>query len=148
MLHLEIRQENDQRSAYSVDHNPNGPVDVLLLREDDDWDNIENAEDIYFSIINEQGKSKIRFGIDEGLSGNPGENISPKGVLFSEDDNILGIVIALFNAAPGQQFLREFSTEVSNGSTEPQLADRLAAHPAFTRDVMGGSRPRQHRLRN
>ena len=51
--------------------------------------------------------------------------------------NILGIVAGLFNAAPGEQFLTEFTDAVDAGLTETQLAGILAAHPVFTNDIMG-----------
>ena len=52
--------------------------------------------------------------------------------------NILGIVAGLFNAAPGEQYLTEFSDLIDAGLTEAQLADSLAAHSAFTSGIMGG----------
>ncbi len=137
MLHLEIKQEDNQPCGFKVDHHSG--VDEGLLCENDDWDNIENGKNIFYSLIQEQGKWKIRTGTDDGRGGNPGESIRLLSELFSEDDNILGIVIALFNAAPGQQFLSEFSTAVSNGLTEPQLADILADHPIFTNILAGKS---------
>jgi len=51
--------------------------------------------------------------------------------------NILGIVAGLFNAAPGEQFLTEFTDAVDAGLTETQLAAILAAHPVFTNGIMG-----------
>jgi hypothetical protein len=51
--------------------------------------------------------------------------------------NILGIVAGLFNAAPGEQFLTEFTAAVDAGLTETQLAGILAAHPVFTNGIMG-----------
>ncbi|MBA2482859.1 MAG: hypothetical protein H0V39_00215 [Nitrosomonas sp.] len=54
-----------------------------------------------------------------------------------QKDNILGIVVGLFNAAPGQQFGTEFVNAVDAGLTEAQLADILAAHPVFTDNIMG-----------
>jgi hypothetical protein len=52
--------------------------------------------------------------------------------------NILGIVTGLFNAAPGGQYLTEFSDLIDAGLTETQLADSLAAHSTFTSGIMGG----------
>jgi hypothetical protein len=52
--------------------------------------------------------------------------------------NILGVVAGLFNAAPGEQYLTEFSDLIDAGLTESQLADSLAAHSAFTSGIMGG----------
>jgi hypothetical protein len=59
-------------------------------------------------------------------------------ITIEQENNILGIVTGLFNAAPGQQFLTEFSNAVESGLTEAQLADVLAAHPVFTDQIMGG----------
>lgn len=59
-------------------------------------------------------------------------------ITTEQQNNILGIVSGLFNAAPGQQFLTEFSNAVEGGLTEAQLADILAAHPVFTGQIMGG----------
>ena len=56
-----------------------------------------------------------------------------------QQNNILGIVAGLFNAAPGGQFLTEFSDAVEAGLTEAQLADILAAHPVFTNGIMGST---------
>ncbi len=58
-------------------------------------------------------------------------------MLNEQQVNILGIVAGLFNAAPGEQFLTEFSDAVDAGLTETQLASILAAHPVFTNDIMG-----------
>ena len=55
-----------------------------------------------------------------------------------QKNNILGVVAGLFNAAPGREFLAEFVNAVDNGLTILQLADILAAHPAFTDGIMGG----------
>ena len=56
----------------------------------------------------------------------------------TQKNHILGVVAGLFNAAPGRQFLTEFVNSVDNGLTILQLADILAAHPAFTDGIMGG----------
>jgi hypothetical protein len=56
----------------------------------------------------------------------------------AQQSNILGIVAGLFNAAPGKQFLTEFSNAIDAGLSETQLADILAAHPVFTDGIMGG----------
>ena len=61
--------------------------------------------------------------------------------------NILGIVAGLFNAAPGEQFLTEFTEAVDAGLTETQLAGILAAHPVFTDDIMGIKTPLLHKSR-
>ncbi len=55
-----------------------------------------------------------------------------------QKNNILGIVVGLFNAAPGGQFGTEFVNAVDAGLTEAQLADILAAHPVFTDGIMDG----------
>ena len=139
MLHLEIRQENGQYRAYSVDHSPNAPVDAVVLPETDKWEKVFDGEGIEgrYSLTLEQGKWRIKAGTPD-LGGNSEESTIEIGTLFSEDDNILGIVIALFNAAPGQELLETFSNMASNGRTEPQLANFLAAHPVFTNAIMGG----------
>ena len=51
---------------------------------------------------------------------------------------ILGTVVGLFNAAPGGQYLTEFTNAVDAGLTIAQLADILATHSAFTNGIMGG----------
>lgn len=58
-------------------------------------------------------------------------------ITSEQQSNILGIAVGLFNAAPGGQFLTEFSNAVDAGLTEAQLADILAAHSAFTDGIMG-----------
>lgn len=55
-----------------------------------------------------------------------------------QETNILGVVAGLFNAAPGGQYLNEFSDLIDAGLTEAQLADSLAAHSAFKSGIMGG----------
>ena len=60
-------------------------------------------------------------------------------ITSEQQSNILGIVAGLFNAAPGGQFLTEFSNAVDAGLTEAQLADLLAAHSSFTDGIMGSS---------
>ncbi len=56
----------------------------------------------------------------------------------TQKNNILGVVAGLFNAAPGREFLTDFVNAVDNGLTIVQLADILAAHPAFADGIMGG----------
>ncbi len=56
-----------------------------------------------------------------------------------QQSNILGIVAGLFNAAPGGQFLTEFSNAIDAGLTEAQLANIIAAHSAFTDSIMSGA---------
>ena len=60
-------------------------------------------------------------------------------ITSEQQSNILGIVAGLINAAPGGQFLTEFSNAVNAGLTEAQLADLLAAHSSFTDGIMGSS---------
>lgn len=55
-----------------------------------------------------------------------------------QKNNILGVVVGLFDAAPGREFLTEFVDAVNNGLTISQLANILAAHPTFTDGIMGG----------
>lgn len=140
MLHLEIRRDNnDKNNAYTyiVDHNSDVP-DKSLSDATDPWKEFPNDGDLFHILVMEQGKWRIGVGkkSQAGGKGSTGENITSIGALFSENDNILGIGIALFNAAPGQKFLGEFSEAFSNGVTEPQLADVLAAKPVFTDGVM------------
>lgn len=56
----------------------------------------------------------------------------------TQKNNILGVVAGLFNAAPGREFLTDFVNAVDNGLTIVQLADILAAHPAFADGIMSG----------
>ena len=55
-----------------------------------------------------------------------------------QKNNMLGIVVGLFNASPGSKFLADFTTIIEGGTTEAQLADTLAATTVFTNDIMGG----------
>lgn len=59
-------------------------------------------------------------------------------IVNEQQTNILGIVAGLFNAAPGEQYLSDFTTAFEDGLTEVPFADILAAHPVFTDQVMGG----------
>jgi len=59
-------------------------------------------------------------------------------ITSEQQNNILGVVAGLFDAVPGGQFLADFTKLVEAGTTEAQLADMLAAHPAFTDGIMGG----------
>ena len=56
----------------------------------------------------------------------------------AQENNLLGIIVSLFNASPGNKFLEDFSAQLENGLTEAQLADTLAASTAFTSGIMGG----------
>jgi hypothetical protein len=60
-------------------------------------------------------------------------------ITSEQQSNILGIVVGLFNAAPGKEFLSEFSNAIDAGLTEAQLADLLAAHSTFTDSILGGT---------
>ncbi len=141
MLHLEIRKiDSNVPNAYRVSHNPGVPDEysVLLDGSDPSWENFDSGETPYlYSLIkNDNDKWVIRVGLPNDSGGNAGKR--EVGILFSQNDNILGIVIALFNAAPGQGYLSEFSTAVSNGLTESQLAeDVLAASSVFTDNILG-----------
>lgn len=55
-----------------------------------------------------------------------------------QKNNILGVIVGLFNAAPGEKYYSEFADLISTGFTEAQLADSLAAHSVFTSGIMGG----------
>jgi hypothetical protein len=53
-------------------------------------------------------------------------------------DDILEVVVGLFNAAPGGNNLTDMANAVENGMTIDQLADILAADPLFTGGVLAG----------
>lgn len=55
-----------------------------------------------------------------------------------QKNNILGVVVGLFNASPGNKFLADFTKQIESGTTEAQLANALAAFSAFTNGIMGG----------
>lgn len=57
-------------------------------------------------------------------------------IVNEQQTSILGIVAGIFNAAPGVQFLSDFTTAFEEGLTEVPFADILAAHPVFTNQVM------------
>ncbi len=59
-------------------------------------------------------------------------------IVDEQQTNILGIVAGLFNAAPGEQYLSDFTTAFEDGLTEAPFADILAAHPVFTDQVLEG----------
>jgi len=59
-------------------------------------------------------------------------------ITSAQKNDILGVVAGLFNASPGNEFLRDFSTLVEGGTTVAQLADTIAATTAFTSGIMGG----------
>lgn len=141
MLHLEIRKidPNGPYGAYRVDHNPGVPDEYsVLFDENDSWENLDFGKTPYHYSLIPKDKEKwlIRVGVQNDSGGNAA-GVREVGVLFSQNDNILGIVIALFNAAPGQGYLSEFSTAVSNGLAESQLADVLAASSVFTGNILG-----------
>ena len=57
---------------------------------------------------------------------------------IQQTNNVLGMVVGLFNASPGNKFLADFTKLIEDGTTEAQLADTLAASTAFTSGIMGG----------
>jgi hypothetical protein len=59
-------------------------------------------------------------------------------ITSAQKNDILGVVVGLFNASPGNEFLRNFTTLIEGGTTVAQLADTIAATPAFTSGIMGG----------
>lgn len=59
-------------------------------------------------------------------------------ITSAQKNDILGVVAGLFNASPGNEFLRDFSKLIEDGTTVAQLADTIAASPAFTSGIMGG----------
>jgi len=59
-------------------------------------------------------------------------------VSIQQQNDILKVVLGLFNAAPGKTYLTEFITRVDNGTTIAQLADELAADSHFTEGIMSG----------
>jgi len=59
-------------------------------------------------------------------------------ITSAQKNDILGVVAGLFNASPGNEFLRDFTTLIEGGTTVAQLADTIAASPAFTSGIMGG----------
>ena len=138
MFHVEIRRDkNGGYGAYWVDHSSSIP-DKFLFGDEWEKDPLEifnsDEDSFYLSLVEKPPENRvIRFGIKEsGVGGNPDDQQpTTKGVLFGENDNILGIVIGLFNAAPGNDFLKVFTDKFNSGVTEPRLADNMAAHPFF-----------------
>jgi hypothetical protein len=59
-------------------------------------------------------------------------------ITSAQKNDILGVVVGLFNASPGNEFLRNFTTLIEGGTTVAQLANTIAATPAFTSGIMGG----------
>jgi hypothetical protein len=54
-----------------------------------------------------------------------------------QKNNLIGIVVGLFNASPGSKFLADLSTIIESGTSEAQLADILAGTSIFTSGIMG-----------
>ncbi len=59
-------------------------------------------------------------------------------ITSEQRDDILEVVVGLFNAAPGGSNLTELANVVEGGASISQLADLLAAHPLFTDGIMAG----------
>lgn len=137
MLHFEILENNGVHSAYRVDHNPDAPQNSVLFIGESRWENFDGYKTPYYYSFAKNNNEK--WVIREGVENDPGGDAGYRevSVLFSENDNILGIVIALFNAAPGKFYLDSFSEAISTGLIEPELADLLAANSVFTNGVMG-----------
>ncbi|MFZ1853016.1 MAG: hypothetical protein WAU15_12515 [Nitrosomonas sp.] len=53
-------------------------------------------------------------------------------------DDVLKVVVGLFNAAPGGAYLSDLAAVVESGASTRQVADLLAAHPAFVNNVSAG----------
>lgn len=138
MLHIEIQNQLGRVCAYKVDHSKSSDEEDLLCNHGV-WENIPpDQNDNFYKLISINNKWEIRPGVlIRGVAGEAEVIRDLDTIFFGENYNILGIVIALFLAPPGKQFLREFR-EFSTVSNEEQLADNLAAHPLFTRDVIGG----------
>jgi len=62
-------------------------------------------------------------------------------ITSEQQNNILGVIVGLFNASPGFNFLAYFATMIENGTTEAQLADTLATSSEFINDIIGGKTP-------
>lgn len=77
--------------------------------------------------------------IDDDWGNDDSDNVHhpDKPINSDQQNHILGIVIGLFNAAPGGQYLAEFSNAVDAGVSVGELANILAAHSAFTNGIMG-----------
>lgn len=56
----------------------------------------------------------------------------------TQKEYIVGLVVGMFNAAPGKTFLAEFENAIDAGMNFKQLADFLEATPQFQNDVLGG----------
>lgn len=59
-------------------------------------------------------------------------------ITSAQQTEILKIFIGLFNAAPGSTYLTDFANYIGAGGTTAQLAQTLAADPAFTSGIMAG----------
>ena len=59
-------------------------------------------------------------------------------ITSAQKNDMLGVVAGLFNASPGNKFLTDFTKLIEGGTTVAQLADTIAASPAFTSGIMGG----------
>lgn len=53
-------------------------------------------------------------------------------------DDVLKVVVGLFNAAPGGVYLSDLAALVESGASTRQVADILAAHPIFLNGVLAG----------
>ncbi|MCW5598468.1 MAG: calcium-binding protein [Nitrosomonas sp.] len=57
----------------------------------------------------------------------------------TQKEYIVGLVVGLFNAAPGANYLREFSDAIEAGTSFEDLADFLVSTPQFQQDVLKGN---------
>ncbi len=53
-------------------------------------------------------------------------------------DDVLKVVVGLFNAAPGGLYLNDLAANVEGGMSIRQLSDFLASHPIFINEVLAG----------
>jgi len=53
-------------------------------------------------------------------------------------DDVLKVVVGLFNAAPGGLYLNDLAAAVESGMSIRQLSDFLASHPIFINEVLAG----------
>lgn len=54
-------------------------------------------------------------------------------------DDILKVVVGLFNAAPGSAYITELANAVQGGMSISELSDALAANPIFQSGILNGS---------
>lgn len=57
----------------------------------------------------------------------------------TQKEYIVGLVVGLFNAAPGANYLRELSNAIEAGTSFEDLADFLVSTPQFQQDILKGN---------